>query len=110
MKKYTNLVSMLMFAATLSGCGEQQRTSTEPSAAGSTSGATATDTAATSAPVTGSGGIDHTRDIMEFELKRSLSGVESLIEELKAKGADISEELEAQKKDLEQKLAAFKSG
>jgi len=109
MKKYTSLVSIVMFAATLSGCGEQQSTSTEPSDAGSTSGAAATDTAATSAPVTGSGGIDHAQDIKEFELKRSLSGVESLIEDFKAKGADISE-LEAQKKDLEQKLGAFKSG
>lgn len=108
MKKYPSLVSIMMFAATLSGCGEQQSTGTQPSDAASTSGAAATNTA--SAPVTGSGGIDHTRDIMEFELKRSLSGVESLIEELKAKGADISEELEAKKKDLEQKLAAFKSG
>ncbi|MGH8657719.1 MAG: hypothetical protein ACREV4_04335 [Gammaproteobacteria bacterium] len=109
MKEYTSLVSVLMFAATLSGCGEQRSTSTEPSDAGSTSSAATTDTAVNSAPVTGSGSIDHARDIKEFELKRSLSGVESLIEDFKAKGADISD-LEAQKKDLEQELGAFKSG
>jgi len=109
MTKYNNLVSVVMFAATLSGCGEQQSTSTEPSAAGSTPGATATGTAVTSAPMRGSGGIDHTQDIKEFELKRSLSGVESLIEDFKAKGADISQ-LEAQKNDLEQKLEAVKGG
>lgn len=101
MKQYMSLVSVMIFAATLSGCGEQKDTGTEASDTAST--------AATSAPATGSGGVDHMQDIKEFELKRSLSGVESLIEDFKAKGADVSE-LEAQKKDLEQKLGALKSG
>ncbi len=108
MRKYISLVSIVMFAATLSGCGEQDSTGTEPSDTDTASSAP-TDTPATSALVTGSGGIDHAQDIKEFELKRSLSGVESLIEDLRAKGADIGE-LEAKKKDLEQELGAFKSG
>ncbi len=108
MTKYMALVSIVMFAATLSGCGEGDSTGTGPSDPDTASSAP-TDTAAPSALTTGSGGIDHAQDIKEFELKRSLSGVESLIEDLKAKGADISE-LEAKKKALEQELGAFKSG
>jgi hypothetical protein len=107
MKRHLNLVGVLMFAATFSSCEEQQGTSTEP--AGSTPGVTTPDASVTPAPMPEIGGIDHARDIKEFELKRSLSGVESLIEDLKAKGADTSE-LEAQKKDLEQKLAEVQGG
>lgn len=50
--------------------------------------------------------INHARDLQEFELKKSLSGVESLIGDLKAKGVDVSK-YEAQKADLEKKLKAL---
>lgn len=102
MTKYTSLASIVIFGIALSACGEQTNTGVGPGDAGGSS--PAGDAAAT-AP----GGIDHAQDIREFDLKRSLSGVESLIEDLEAKGADTSD-LETKKKELEQQLAAFQSG
>lgn len=53
-----------------------------------------------------SGVIDHARDEKEFELRRSIWGVESLIEHYRNEGYDTSE-LEAQKAALAGKLKAL---
>lgn len=53
--------------------------------------------------------VDHTMDEIEFELKRSLGGVERMIEQYKEEGIDTAE-LEARKKELEKKLKELVSG
>lgn len=50
--------------------------------------------------------IDHSRDEAEFRIKQSLAGVESLIEDIKAAGGDVSG-LEAQKAELENELQSL---
>ena len=50
--------------------------------------------------------IDHTRDEKEFVLKRSLWGVEAMIEDYKKNGYDTTD-LENQKAELENKLNAL---
>jgi hypothetical protein len=50
--------------------------------------------------------IDHSKDEQEFRIKKSLAGVESLIEDVKAAGGDVSD-LEAQKADLEKQLESL---
>ncbi|MGH8646625.1 MAG: hypothetical protein ACREX4_20080 [Gammaproteobacteria bacterium] len=52
--------------------------------------------------------IDHVQDIKEFELKRSLSGVKSLMEEQDQR-VWTSANSKQRKKALERKLTAFKS-
>lgn len=93
---------MLVGGLLLAGCGGQEESST--GTAGDTSQATSAAAGAKSA-----GGIDHDRDIKEFELKRSLSGVEDLIEDYKAKGLDVGE-LEKRKAELAKQLEALTKG
>jgi hypothetical protein len=59
--------------------------------------------------VDGSMFVDHTRDIKEFQLRRSLFGVESLIENNKQKGID-TKELESQRDDLVKQIKDLISG
>jgi hypothetical protein len=59
--------------------------------------------------VDGSMFVDHTRDIKEFQLRRSLFGVESLIENNKQQGVD-TKELESQKDDLVKQIKDLISG
>jgi len=47
--------------------------------------------------------VDHTMDEMEFELKRSINGLERMIEQYKEEGFDYSD-LEKKKKELEKEL------
>ena len=47
---------------------------------------------------------DHSKDLQEFHLRSSLSGVERMIEQYKKDGYDTSE-LESTKSDLEKQLA-----
>ncbi len=53
-----------------------------------------------------SGVIDHSQDEKEFELRKSLYGVESLIEHYEKEGYDTAE-LEEQKAQLEAELDAL---
>lgn len=59
--------------------------------------------------VDGSLFIDHTRDIKEFQLRRSLFGVESLIENNKQLKLD-TKELESQRDDLVKQIKKLISG
>lgn len=47
--------------------------------------------------------VDHTMDEMEFKLKRSINGLERMIEQYKEEGFDFSE-MEKKKKELEKEL------
>lgn len=53
--------------------------------------------------------IDHTRDLKEFRIRKSLAGVEALIEDYKAAGRS-TDDLEAQRDELQKKLAALTAG
>src|SRR5690606_35093147 len=59
--------------------------------------------------VDGSMFVDHARDIKEFQLRRSLFGVESLIENNKQQGID-TKELESQRDDLVKQIKELISG
>lgn len=52
--------------------------------------------------------VDHARDEIEFELRRSLNGVKRMIEQYKQDGYDTAE-LEAKKQKLEKDLQEFLS-
>lgn len=47
---------------------------------------------------------DHSKDLQEFQIRSSLSGVERMIDQYNKNGYDTSE-LESQKAELEKKLA-----
>lgn len=81
------------------GCGGDSGSST-------TSGDSSTGGSQSGAGSAADSVINHARDLQEFELKKSLSGLESLIGDLKDKGVDVSK-YEAQKADLEKKLKAL---
>ena len=53
--------------------------------------------------------IDHAKDAKEFRIRRSLAGVESLIEDYKAAGHS-TDKLEAQREKLQKKLAEITGG
>jgi hypothetical protein len=83
-----------------------------------TPAATATAVKSSAPPVTGatvakevdgSMFVDHTRDIKEFQLRRELSGVESLIENNKQQKLDTSE-LEARRDELVKQIKDLLAG
>jgi hypothetical protein len=82
------------------------------------SGAPATAPAAAAAPAPAampsaaefaSGVIDHSRDEKEFELRRTLGGVDRMIEQYKADGYDTTD-LQSQKAELEASLSQLLNG
>ena len=48
--------------------------------------------------------VDHGKDEVEFRLRRSLAGLEALIEDYKITGADGIEELQQRKAELQRQL------
>lgn len=54
--------------------------------------------------------IDHSQDEKEFELRKSLSGVESLIQDLEAQGEEVSDELRQRRAELEKQLQQLTQG
>lgn len=100
------LITSILLAFLLAACGKGQETpkskemgmepSSEaaPMAAAETNGMT----------VDGTFYPDHSKDLQEFHIRSSLSGVERMIEQYKKDGYDTSE-LESQKAELEKQLA-----
>jgi hypothetical protein len=106
MKKYLIAVSLGAMAA--AGCSQDKGAPAAPGGGADTGAASA---AAEQAPpmaesVLRTGVIDHSRDVKEFELRRSLWGVEDLIAQYKQNGHD-TRELEAQRAKLIADLKAL---
>ncbi len=53
--------------------------------------------------------VDHSKDEIEFHLRRSLSGVEALIEDNKVTGSHGIEALQQRKAELQQQLQSLTS-
>ena len=120
MKKIMISVLLGVFAWTLAACSGEQADSSSAPAASSSSSAPAPSASAPaemaeeamesasetmdSASREYGQAIDHAADEMEFQIKRSLAGVESLLSDYAENGFDTGD-LEAQKADLEAKLA-----
>jgi len=105
MKKQTLLA--VLAALSVAACGNDHASSQKAS----TKSTAAAQSAALEAPPMresklASGVIDHTRDAKEFELRRSLWGVESRIEMYKASGYDTAE-LQAERTKLITELRAL---
>lgn len=96
------LTLLAIVALFLSACGDDKASSsvTAPKADSSM--------AKSSAPMA-SGMIDHSRDAAEFELRRSIGGLDRMIEQYTADGYAI-DELEAQKAELSASLDSLLSG
>ena len=113
------LLFVLCMGALLVACGgddqdksqgkAQDKTKTEAVAPKIKSSAPPVTNATVAKEVDGSMFLDHTRDLKEFELRRSLFGVESLIEINKQQKLD-TKELESQKTDLVKQIKELISG
>ena len=108
------LLFVLCMGAFLAACGgddqdKKEKAKTEAVAPKIKSSAPAVTNATVAKEVDGSMFLDHTRDLKEFELRRSLFGVESLIEIHKQQKLD-TKELEAQKADLVKQIKDLISG
>lgn len=96
------LFLVLMASLLLSACGDDGDTS-KTEQAGMAEKAESMAESAKSEMQEGMKVVDHTMDEMEFELKRSINGLERMIEQYKEEGYDYSD-LEKQKKELEKEL------
>lgn len=94
------IIAVCAMGFILSACDKGQEPAGQP--AGSMEEAPAPQMKASYDNVT----VDHTKDEMEFNLKRSLWGVESMLEDYKQKGLDTAE-LEQQKAELEKELSTL---
>ena len=95
-----NKLNVILISLALSACGggQDDSSASQPAAASGESSA-GHSPAAAPAEEMASGVIDHSRDVMEFELRRALGGVERMIEQYTADGYDTAE-LEARKAEL----------
>lgn len=113
------LLFVLCMGAFLTACGgddqdksqgkAQEKAKTEAVAPKIKSSAPPVTNATVAKEVDGSMFVDHTRDLKEFELRRSLFGVESLIEINKQQKLD-TKELESQRADLVKQIQDLISG
>ena len=99
------LTMLAIIALALSACGDDKAAST---ASGEAAPAADSSMSDSSAPMA-SGMIDHSRDAVEFELRRSIGGLDRMIEQYTADG-HATDELEAQKAELSASLDALMSG
>jgi hypothetical protein len=92
----------------LAGCSDDEMgdagMSAKDKAAAAVAGTARPQTAMPAARKLPAGAIDHSRDEKEFELRRSLGGVERMISTYEASGYDTAE-LKARKAELEQSLS-----
>ena len=108
-----NLLIMMCVAVLISGCGEDEKS--KPASATATTKSSPAESAAipvgpaVSKKIDGIMIVDHARDEKEFELRRSISGVVSMINTNKEQGLDTAE-LEAQLTELQKQLKALISG
>ena len=93
------IIAVFVMCFILSGCDKGQDTSGSMEKAPSQSSQKSMSSGSNMA-------IDHSADEKEFNLKRSLWGVEAMIEDYKANGYDTAD-LEKQKADLEKELKAM---
>ena len=94
------LFLMLMATVLLAACGDDGDTS---KSGGMSEKAQSMQETARAEMKEGMRVVDHTMDEIEFELKRSINGLERMIEHYKKEGFDYSE-LEKKKKELEKEL------
>lgn len=99
------LITSVLLAFLLSACGKGQEAPKSKEMGMEPSSETAP-----MAPVEGNGMTvdgtyypDHSKDLQEFQIRSSLSGVERMIDQYKKDGYDTSE-LETQKAELEKQL------
>ena len=97
------LMVMAAAALMLTGCSDDKAGGTAMKEKAPAAPATAAAPAAPAKPKLPAGAIDHTRDVKEFELRRSLGGVERMISTYEEAGHDTTE-LKARKAKLEQEL------
>jgi len=110
-RKAIALIGPAAMLLLLAACTGEQGAGGQQQQGGTASGeqeAARGDTAASDASAAASIGnqVDHTQDEAEFELKKQLAGVESLIEDYKEAGHDTAE-LENKKQELEKKLRSM---
>src|SRR5690554_686657 len=106
-----NIFIMMCTVALLTACGDDEgkpASTAAPAKSESANGpATSPDTGITSEGVykmiDGIRIVDHSRDEKEFEIRRAISGVESMIKNYKEQGMDTAD-LEKQLNDLKQEL------
>lgn len=113
MKRQAALVLFAVGVIGVAGCGEDAGTGPEASApAPAAEQPAAGESALEGASATAENGtfdyafevIDHSKDEREFEIRKTLNGVEAMLEDARANGWDTAE-LEQQKTELEQQLA-----
>ncbi len=99
--KTTNLVLLAIIAFAVSACGNDDKADVSATTEASAPAAPAmTDSMATDDEAVI---IDHSRDAAEFELRRSIGGLDRMIEQYTADGY-ATDELEAQKAELSASL------
>lgn len=106
MKSKRNPMVLVAAMALLGGCGDDGGGSAPapaPTAAPAEAAAAAPASARSADPGYEVKVIDHARDEVEFGIRRSLGGVEAMLEDAKANGWDTAE-LEQQKARLEKEL------
>lgn len=111
-----NLFVMMCMLVFVSACGRDDQ---EQAPAGPAPAATQAEQQTESGPESVSPGVarnidgimivDHSRDEKEFELRRSINGVKSMIETAKEEGQDVSEQ-ESRLAELEKQLQELLGG
>ena len=99
------LTMLVIIALVLPACGDDKAAST----AGNKVAPAADSSMSASSAAMASGTIDHSLDEVEFELRRSIGGLDRMIEQYTADG-HATGELEAQKVELSANLDALMSG
>ena len=111
-----NLFIIMCVAAFLAACGDDEGKPKSTADSGAKSAQAAPESApavpvspGVSKTIDGISIVDHTRDEKEFEIRRSIGGVESMIKSYKEQGQDTAE-LEAKLEGLKKELQALVSG
>jgi PBP1b-binding outer membrane lipoprotein LpoB len=102
------LIALVVSIGLLTACSDDKAPARQaaPAAKAPAAAPAVAPAAAPSVAPTRTGTIDHSRDVVEFELRRALGGVERMLTHFRAEGYDTAE-LESLKAELEQKLGGF---